>query len=106
MKSRDYSFGILSYQGKLRITNRQNCVEWEVLEGYADEEDARRCAGNFKKDLYDYSYSGYYHDSKQAIQRIERDIAETEKLLEELKFSLKVTKKKNWIKIKGETHDK
>ena len=106
MKSKDYSFGMITYRGKLRITNRQNHVEWEELDGYSCEREARSCAGNFNKDLYDYDYSGYYYDRKKAIQRMEYDVEATEKLLEELKFSLKVTKKKNWIKTFGETYDK
>ena len=95
-----YSIGIIGIRGVVEVTNRQQHVEYKIISGYASEEDARKAAGNHGSGAYDCYYDGWYPRRKPAIERMENKIKELEKELEELKFSLKVTKKKKWIEVK------
>ena len=100
MQSNKYSLGIIGVRSEVEVTNRQNCVEYKTLSGYCSEEEVRSTVGNFGSGTYSFYYDGYYFNRKQAIQRLECDIEYAEKHLSELKFALKVTKKKSWIEVK------
>ena len=100
MKEMQLTIGMFGPKAKVAITNKQNTVEYKVLSGHATESDARSAAGNIYKELYDFSYSGDYSNRKPAVDRISSRITELEKELEQLKFCLKVTKKKNWVEVK------
>lgn len=98
IKSKVYNTGMWSVS-KVEVTNRQNCVEYKILKGYCDESDIRSHVGNDWKSLYAYDYDGYYHNRKECIERLQSDIDNTKQQLEDLEFALKVTKKKNWVKV-------
>ncbi len=95
-----YSIGIIGVRGVVEITNRQQHVEYKVIEGWVSEEDARQAAGNYACGTYDCFYDGSHPHRKPAVERMESKIKELKKELEELEFSLKVTKKKKWIEVK------
>lgn len=84
---------------KVEVTNRQQRVEFKVLSGFASEEEVRRSVGNSLCDTYDYRYTGFYMDRNKAIERMESKLKYLEKEIETLKFAIKVTKKKNWVKV-------
>lgn len=94
-----YKTGIFSYGSTVEVTNRQGCVEYKVLDGYCSESDIRSRVGNEGRDTYSYYYNGYYHTRKECLSRLQRDIDETKDRLHELEFALKVTRKRNWIKV-------
>ena len=85
---------------RVEIVNRQKNVEYKELDTFVDEQSARASAGNIYRGTYEHSYSGYYFERANAINRLEKEIKKTEEKLKELKFCLKVTKKKEWVKIK------
>jgi len=93
-----YTFGYTD-PTTIEVTNRQQCVEYKVIYGFTDERDARAAAGNYGKSTYAYCFTGWCGDRKQAIKRLESDIKEAREHLEKLEFSLKVTKKKNWVRV-------
>lgn len=102
MKSMTFSVGFIRRHGVVEITNRKGFVEYKIVDGYSSEGDARRVAGNFNRGRYAHDYSGSeFGDSRRlAVKRLESDIEATEKLLEELRFCLNVTKKKKWMEAK------
>ena len=81
------------------VNNRQQNVEYKITDGFADEKEVRAAIGNTSRDTYDYSYSGYYSDRKQAVDRMELSIKEHEAEIVKLRFAINVTKKKEWIKL-------
>ncbi len=83
----------------VEVINRQQKVEYKVLNGAASEKEVRAALGNVGRDTYDYCFTGHYSDRKPAIKRLEKDIEELGKQLEYMKFALKVTKKKQWSKV-------
>lgn len=83
----------------IEVTNRQQHVEFRVVDGHANEEEARSCVGNESRGTYDFYYDGYYSNRKQAIKRMEDTINDLNNELERLEFALKVTKKKKWVKV-------
>ena len=99
MTSSEYSVGIWSPSSKVRITNKQNSAQYEIIEGYCSEEEARAAVGNTYRDTYCYRYSGHYTDRKMAIDRMTDDLNAAKKKVEELEFAIKVTKKKVWEKV-------
>lgn len=98
-KSRTYTTGTFGGNFKVEVTNRQNCVEYKVLDGCCSESDIRSRVGNDWAGVYDHNYSGYYGNRKDALTRIQNEIEETKQKLSDLEFALKVTKKKDWVKI-------
>ena len=94
-----YKTGFLSQVATVEVTNRQTCVEYKVLDGFCSETDIRSRVGNEWKDLYAYSYNGNYFSRKECIARLQRDVDETKAKLHDLEFALKVTKKRNWVKV-------
>ena len=84
----------------VEVINKQSHVEYKVLASYADEKDVRAAVGNCNRDTYAHHFDGYYFNRKPAIERMESDIEYLEKELEQLKFALKVTKKKKWVEVK------
>lgn len=86
---------------KVEVTNRQQNVEFKLLSGFASEEEVRKSVGNSFRDTYDYSYTGFYMDRNKAIERMESKLKDLESEIETLKFAIKVTKKKNWVKVEG-----
>ena len=95
-----FTFGYTN-QTVVEVTNRQQHVEYKIIQGLrVDERDVRAAVGNAWRGTYSHSFSGWYSDRKPAIERIERDIAYLKEQLEELEFALKVTKKKKWVLIK------
>ena len=93
-----YTFGFTN-PTTVKITNRQQHVEYEILTGFGDERDVRAAIGNILKGTYSHNFSGWYHERKPAIERIESDIKQLKQELEELEFALKVTKKKTWKQL-------
>jgi len=84
----------------VEVINRQQKVEYEILSGSATEQEVRAALGNVYRDTYStFCFTGYYSDRKPAIQRLEEDIKSLEEKIEEMKFALKVTKKKHWSKV-------
>jgi len=83
----------------VEVINRQQKVEYKVISGKASEQEIRAALGNVGRGTYDYCFNGFHYDRKPAIQRLEDGIKELEKQLEEMKFALKVTKKKNWSRV-------
>lgn len=84
----------------VEVTNRQQHVEYKILNSFADERDVRAAVGNAQRGTYSHYFSGWHHERKEAIERIEGDIKELKQNLLELEFALKVTKKKKWILVK------
>lgn len=99
MKERNFTVGLLGPYANVCVKNRQDCVEYQVINGVADERSVRAAAGNYGRSMYEFSYSGYYGDRKEAITRIKNEIDKTKEYLEALEFSLKVTQKKNWVEV-------
>jgi hypothetical protein len=92
------TFGFLS-PTTVEVINRQQKVEYEILSGSATEQEVRAALGNVYRDTYSYCFTGYYSDRKPVIQRLEEEIKSLEEKIEEMKFALKVTKKKHWSKV-------
>lgn len=98
MKSLEVVVGMFN-PSTVRITNKQNCVEYQVISGFASEREARRAAGNFHKSLYQYDFDGYYMNRKEALTRLEQELEATLRKAEELKCAINVTKKKVWKEV-------
>ena len=95
-----FTFGITNPTTTVEIYNRHDCVEYKVLEGYRpSEKDVRSAIGNTLRGTYCHRYSGYYSERAEAVERIKGDIESLERNLEELRFALKVTKKKVWKEV-------
>ncbi len=93
---------IIGYFGAkttIEVNNRQQNVEYKIIQGFADEKEVRSAVGNMSRDTYDHFFSGYYQDRKQAISRMEDSIKEHEAEIEKLRFAINATKKKEWIKL-------
>ena len=95
----EFTFGYTN-PTTVEVTNRQQHVEYKVLSSFADEKDVRGAVGNAGRSQYAHYFDGYHFHRKPAIERMESDIEYLEKELEQLRFALKVTKKKTWIEIK------
>ena len=94
----EFTFGYTS-PTTVEVTNRQQHVEYKILTSFADERDVRAAVGNAQRGTYSHYFSGWHHERKPAIERIEDDIKELKSQLKELEFALKVTKKKTWKQI-------
>ncbi len=95
----EFTFGYTN-PTTVEVTNRQQHVEYKILNSFGDERDVRAAVGNAGRCQYSHYFSGWYHERKEAIERIEDDIKTLEKDLEQLRFALKVTKKKTWVEVK------
>ena len=95
----EFTFGYTN-PTTIEVTNRQQHVEYIILNSYASESDVRAAVGNEGRGPYAHHFDGYHFHRKPAIDRIEQDIEHAEKELARLKFALKVTKKKTWIEVK------
>lgn len=82
----------------VEIKNRQGFVEFKVLHGLATEQEVRRSVGNCGRDIYDWSFSGFWMDRKKAVERMEDKIKMLKDEVERLEFAVRVTKKKDWRK--------
>lgn len=94
----EFTFGYTN-PTTVEVINRQQHVEYKILNNFGDERDVRVAVGNAQRGTYSHFFSGLYNERKPAIERIEGDIAELKLQLKELEFALKVTKKKTWKKI-------
>ena len=83
----------------VKVTNRQQFVEYEILTGYGSEVDVRAEVGNCERGLYAHYFDGYHFHRKEAIKRMERDLEGAKEIVKRLEFSIKVTKKKTWVKV-------
>jgi hypothetical protein len=83
----------------VEVINRQQKVEYKVLSGSANKKEVRAALGNVYRDTYSYCFTGYYSDRKPAIKRLEGEIKNLEEKVKEMKFALKVTKKKHWSEV-------
>ena len=90
--------GCIGPRSTVEVNNKQQNVEYKIIDGFADEKEIRAAVGNMSRDTYDFYYSGYHSDRKQAITRMEESIKEHESEIEKLKFAINATKKKEWIK--------
>jgi len=93
-----YTFGAFR-STTVELINRQQRVEYEVLNGNASEREIRAALGNVGRSQYQCFYTGFYSERKPAIKRLEKAIQELEKQVDDMKFALKVTKKKRWAKV-------
>jgi len=94
----EFTFGYTN-PTTVEVINRQQHVEYKILNAFADERDVRAAVGNAGRGTYAHYFSGWHHERKGAIDRIEDDIKEAKQNLKELEFALKVTKKKKWVLI-------
>jgi len=99
MLTNEYSVGIFSPQAKVKVTNKQNCVQYEIIQGFCSEKEIRAKVGNTWIGEYGFHYSGYYSDRKEAIKRMEEELEYAKRKVNELEFAIRVTKKKVWEKI-------
>ena len=83
----------------VEISNRQGFVEYKVLHGRTDEQEVRRSVGNSGRGCYEKSFSGYWMDRKLAVDRMEDKIKMLKDEIDRLEFSVRVTKKRNWVKL-------
>ena len=83
----------------IEVTNRQGAVEWKMLKGWATEKEVRSLVGNCDREMYQYHYDGYYSNRKNALSRMESNLIELKKQVEQIEFAIKVTKKKKWVKV-------
>ena len=84
---------------KFEVVNRQGHVEYNILEGWATEEQIRSRVGNEQRSMYAHRYDGHYFRRKQAITRMDEELIDLKKQVEYLEFAIKVTKKKDWAKL-------
>ena len=95
----EFTFGYTN-PTTVEVINRQQHVEYKILAGFADERDTRAAVGNAQRGTYAHYFSGWHHERKEAIDRIECEINYLKENLLELEFALKVTKKKKWVLVK------
>ncbi|MFT6124298.1 MAG: hypothetical protein ACJAV0_000432 [Shewanella sp.] len=81
----------------VEVTNRQQNVEYKIIDGYGGELDIRAAVGNEGRGTYSHYFDGYHFHRKPAIERMEDDAKRMEEDLERIRFAIKVTKKKTWI---------
>lgn len=86
-------------QTTVEVTNRQKTVEYEILTGNASKQEVRAAVGNCNRSLYSNYFDGWHFHRKEAIGRMECDLNEARELVNRLEFSIKVTKKKTWVKV-------
>ncbi|QDP67512.1 MAG: hypothetical protein Unbinned5350contig1004_19 [Prokaryotic dsDNA virus sp.] len=95
----EFTFGYAN-PTTVEVTNRQQHVEYKILTSFADERDVRSAVGNAGRNQYAHYFDGFHFHRKPAIERMESDIEYLEKELAQLKFALKVTKKKIWVEVR------
>lgn len=93
----EFTFGYTN-PTRVEVTNRQQHVDYKIIEGFGSETDVRAAVGNAWRRTYQHHFSGWYSDRKPAIERMEQKIEELKQELKEIEFALKVTKKKKWVK--------
>tara|TARA_R100000544_G_scaffold18817_1_gene8993 strand:+ start:253 stop:561 length:309 start_codon:yes stop_codon:yes gene_type:complete len=83
----------------VEVINRQQKVEYKIISGIASEKEVRAALGDVGRSGCEPFFTGFYSDRKPVIKRLEKKIQELEKQVDDMKFSLKVTKKKHWSKL-------
>ena len=93
----EFTFGYTN-PTRVEVTNRQQHVEYKIIEGFGSEIDVRAAVGNIWRGTYQHHFSGWHSERKPAIERMEQKIEELKQELKEIEFALRVTKKKTWLK--------
>jgi len=99
MKEMNFVVGLIGPFANVKVVNKQDRVEYSIINGFADDRQVRGTVGNYQRSMYEFDFSGYYSDRKEAITRLNNEIESTRESLAALEFALKVTKKKNWVRV-------
>ena len=85
----------------VEITSDKNSVYYEIINGFASEEEIRAELFNqWRVNAFSFLYSGDYSERKPAIDEIDKMIQDKERQIAELKKCKHLIKRRSWAKVK------